>query len=150
MVSKAQVVEHIQQLLNNKQAFLEDEMKSLQATAAGETKSSMGDKYETARAQVHLEMEKFAKRLQDIRELKTILQKAEQPSKCNSAGFGNLVSTSNGLYFIGCGLGKIEIDAHAVFAVSPASPIAKALLQKAPPDSITIHGTSIEILRIEG
>ena len=150
MITKADVVQHIHNLLKTRQSFLESELKSLRNVVAGETKSSMGDKYETSRAQAHLEIEKLAKRFQDTSNLLTMLRKAELPTSNNSVGFGNLVKTSNGVYFIGFGLGKINVGDSVVFAVSAASPIAKLMLNKKPSEAITINGNPLVIEQIDG
>ena len=150
MVEKERVIAKIDEMLSDRLTFLEAEMRSIQSSASGETKSSMGDKYETARAQAHLELEKLARRVSETRQLVTLLKQAELDTGIDSVSLGNLVFTSNGPFFIGCGLGKITLGDSTVFAVSTASPIARMLLNRKVGDSITLNGKSIQILKIEG
>lgn len=149
-MTKATIVKHIEDLLNQRLSLLEKEIQSLQSSAANETKSSMGDKYETARAQAHLELEKLAKRLAETKQLKLILKQAELPTQNNTIAFGSMAHTSNGVFFIACGIGRVEFEGQVVFVVSPSAPVAKLLLNKKVGDTAVLNGNSIKINQIEG
>ncbi len=150
MLSKDQVVRHVEELLDSRLELLVSEIKSLQSSAANETKSSMGDKYETSRANAHLEIEKLARRLSETKQLKLILKQAELPVQDRQIALGSLVKTTNGIFFISCGIGKINVDSKPVFVISAGSPIARLMLHKGVGDYVELNGKSFEIEEISG
>ncbi|MDO6425302.1 hypothetical protein, partial [Saccharophagus degradans] len=65
-----------------------------------ETKSSAGDKHETGRAMLQLEMEKLGQQYQTVLTQKNVLQKIDVSVK-KKAQVGSLVGTTSGLnYFL--------------------------------------------------
>lgn len=96
-----------------------------------DTKSSMGDKYETGRAMVQMEIEKYEKQLNQNRAQKDELLKINLEEVNNRVQNGSLVYTNNGLYFISIGFGKMELDKDtACYCISMSSPIGKTMLGK--------------------
>ena len=123
-------------------------MEALDEAARAETKSSAGDKYETAR-----EMLAQARRLVEARlsgisaSLENLeLMAATHPE--GRIGFGSLAETSHGCYLVGAGLGELEIGGSKVAAISPASPLGKVLMGRRAGDSILWRGSALEIFRI--
>jgi len=112
------------------------------------TKSSAGDKHETARTMMQIELENNQKQLQQNLALKQELSKINLEREYASVNFGSLVITNKGKYFISIGIGKVEIDGEIVFAISLASPIGQQLKGKKKGDVITFNGNQIEILDV--
>lgn len=117
-------------------------MDEAQAAANQESKSSAGDKYETARAMSHLEKDMHARQLlahqQDLNALRAInVQIIHQ-----TPAAGAFVRTSTANFFIGAGLGKQSVSGETVIFLSPASPLAQQLLQKKPGDEFDFKGKS--------
>jgi len=113
-----------------------------------ETKSSVGDKYETGRAMMQLEQQKNEVQLAKAITLKKTLQQINIELKKEKGELGALVKTSNGLFFLSIGLGKIFAGDQTVFAISLASPVGKLLFSKKAGDIIEFRGKKIEILKI--
>lgn len=90
------------------------------------SKSSAGDKHETSRALMQTELNKIEKQLVATLELKQRL--LQMPDKTSQTGYGSLVKTDKGLYYLSIGLGKISVSGNSFFAVSPASPLGNVFL----------------------
>jgi len=95
-----------------------------------ETKSSAGDKHETGRAMIQLEMEKAGQQLAEINFMTVVLNKIDVEKAANIICLGSLIKTSKTDYFLAISAGKIMIDNETYFAVSTNSPIGKQLLGK--------------------
>lgn len=113
-----------------------------------ESKSSAGDKYETGRAMAQIELDKLQQQLQNHLSLQAELLKIQPEIRTEKAGFGSLLNTSAGNYFISVGIGKIEVQEEVVYAISLASPIGQALKGTQHGDEIIFNGSSIQILSV--
>ncbi|MBL4887034.1 MAG: transcription elongation factor [Flavobacteriaceae bacterium] len=103
---------------------------SVKASRDNETKSSMGDKYETGRAMMQNELERLNVSLNKTRILKKELSQININKENTLAQFGSLVITNQGHYFISIGMGEIKVDNKPYYAISLASPVGKALFNK--------------------
>lgn len=100
-----------------------------------ETKSSAGDKHETGRAMLQLEIEKASQQLAEIDQMKTIIAKISLENS-KVIRLGSLVITDKANYFLAISAGEIVISDIPYYAVSTGSPIGKLLLGKKVGDSI--------------
>lgn len=137
-------LEYVENRISNAQTAVDTAAES----SKDDTKSSAGDKHETGRAMAQLEQEKSGKQLQEALELKNLLLKIKNalPSKTVSAG--SIVMTDKENFYILIAAGKIEIDGHVYFAISPGSPIAKALIGAVKKQKIDFNGQSYGIENI--
>ena len=103
---------------------------SNQSALTSETKSSAGDKHETGRAMLQLEMEKASQQLEGIHDMKMVLSKLLINDISEIIKLGSVVLTNRGNYFLAISAGEINISGIKYFAVSTASPIGKLLLGK--------------------
>ncbi len=108
-----------------------------------ETKSSAGDKFETGRAMLHLEMEKISKQLNSIQKMKVVLNKISIVNSSEMAKLGSLIETTKGTYFLALSLGKVIVDSNTFYIVSTASPIGKQLLGKKVDEKIPFNNATI-------
>lgn len=143
------------QLLAKCFSFVEEREKTIQETItsnqkglASETKSSAGDKHETGRAMLQLEMEKAGQQLSSIKLLKETLQKVDFENTSEKVRLGSLVITNKGNYFLAISAGKVSIENTSYFVVSVVSPIGKLLLGKQKGDAFVFNGMQIQILDI--
>ncbi len=81
--------------VDDKFQTIETIMKSNQAALLSETKSSAGDKHETGRAMLQLEMEKASLQLDALNEMKETLDKINFSSNSDISKLGSLVITSS-------------------------------------------------------
>ena len=119
---------------------------SNQKALSSETKSSAGDKHETGRAMLQLEMEKASQQLNGINEMKVALSKLKL-SISDKAKLGSLIITNNANYFLAISAGEIKIENQVYYAISPSSPIGKLLLGKRAGEVIN-YNREINILEI--
>jgi len=131
---------HIQEQIN----FLENLIKETQDIANTESKSSMGDKYETTRAMLHLENEKQTSQLSEVLKAKETLSHIT-PTEQHTIQIGSYIETSEFNYFIAVSIGKISIDQKNIFIMSSHAPLAKTLLGNKVGDVITFNGKKISI-----
>lgn len=113
-----------------------------------DTKSSAGDKYETGREMVQREMNKLEDLLKQYQYQLILINRLDtNPQK--SIQNGSLVRTSQGIFFIGLGLGKMVLDAEfSCFVISFDSPVGAQLKGKESGDFYEINGNKFEILEI--
>lgn len=113
------------------------------------TKSSAGDKHETGRALMQTEIDNQKKQLANFIQLKSTLSQIPLVKKTDDVGFGSLIKTSHGFYFLSVSLGKVELSGVAYITLSPAAPLAQAFLGAKSGASILFQGRSFEVFSIE-
>jgi len=113
-----------------------------------ETKSSVGDKYETGRTLMQQEVEKNRVLLHKTERLKAELEKIDINKKHEWVDFGSLVITNQHTYFISTALGKIDLDGETCFCISLASPVGNLLYKKKEGDILSFQGKEMKILEI--
>ena len=118
---------------------------SAQNAANSETKSTAGDKHDTARAMMQLDVEQKSKQQAEAEKLKMALAQFSPDSGNSAVGLGSLVQTNAATYYLSISAGKLEIDGKTYFAVSPVSPIAQAMKGKVAGDNFSFNGRSFEI-----
>ena len=97
-----------------------------QKEASREQKSSAGDKFETHRAMMHLQMESFMSRLQVAQELDQLLSQIPLHSQ-QKVSLGSLVKTDYGLYFIALSAPACLIGNQEYICLSPQAPFYQAM-----------------------
>ncbi|WP_374446576.1 hypothetical protein [Epilithonimonas sp.] len=112
-----------------------------------DTKSSMGDKYETGREMLQQEINNLQVQLNEVLNqlnfLKTFLIKP-----CDKAEKGAIVKTEKGLFFISVSLGEITFENQKIICISPESPLAKAIHGKRKNEVFTINNINQKIENI--
>jgi hypothetical protein len=127
MSFKQKVYDGFVALLNEKVAVLQSDLAELKASIENETKSSVGDKYETARAIMQTRQAQVNLQLTDTFSQKAILDSIDIQVKPIVVAKGSLVKTNKGYFFMSIALGKIEVDGTQVFSLSPQSPLGNKL-----------------------
>lgn len=117
----------------------------LQESANRETRSSMGDKYETTRASIHLEIEKYSQQLNEFTGLKKILFQINADKIYNEVQPGGVVFTSEGNYFIAINAGTFEFGDKQFMTISLASPLGKELHKRKAGDMFSFRNKNFEI-----
>ncbi|MEQ9164973.1 MAG: 3-oxoacyl-ACP synthase [Fulvivirga sp.] len=127
-------------IVTDKVAALKAELKTLQESADQDTKSSVGDKYETGRAMVHLAQENVVRQYEEYEKLARVLNNLKGSVVTETIEAGSLIITNLGTFFMSVGLGKVTMNEQDFFAIAPNSPIGAALLGKKKGDSIELNG----------
>lgn len=135
--------------LNQRQLRLLKELDALKESAEADTKSSMGDKYETGREMINLEKGKITEQLTQVKQMLELLKSIDPEKLTSKAELGAIVKTNLGQYFISVGLGVLEAENDKVFAISPGSPIGQQMLNKKKGDDFQMAGRTQTILEIQ-
>lgn len=116
--------------------------------AANETKSSVGDKYETGRAMMHLEKEKNDAQLQQVLLTKSRLQQIRYRKQFETVEVGALVQTNIGNLFFLESVGKVMLEGKKFQVISIQSPIGKILRGASAGESKIFNGKEIKVLEL--
>lgn len=116
--------------VNSRMETVKNVIASNKKALFSETKSSAGDKHETGRAMLQLEMEKAGQQLTGINQMEAVLAKVSVNNTSTTICLGSLIITNKANYYLAISAGKLTIDTVDYFAVSTGSPIGKQLLGK--------------------
>lgn len=130
--------------IESKIAILNSEFKAYQLSVSNETKSTAGDKHDTARSMMQMEQEKMGAQLKDLTHQKSILQSIEN-SQSDKTG-GRIIRTDHGNFFISVYAKPVLIDNEEFIPVSAVSPIGKLLLISKPGSSFSINQKTYMVL----
>ena len=146
---KHSILQHHQQLLQDKIDVFRDMISSLTSDAQNDAKGSAGDKHETALSMMHIEQEKLNHKLKEILEQKSILNKIDSSKTHSKIALGSLVQANGMLLFLSAALPKISIDKKTIIAVSPQSPLGNKLMGNEIGFEFEINSTKYLIQTIE-
>lgn len=125
---------------------LKQAISDLENSRNNETKSSVGDKYETSRAMAQNEIDKYARQLAITDNQLKVLKSIDIENLNGLVKTGSLVKTNKMNYFISISYGKITYKNEIFFAISPQSPIGKLLLGKRQNDIINFRNSDQEVV----
>ena len=138
-------------LLQRLDLQIDSTQKALQSTKESrdnETKSSVGDKYETGRAMMQLEQGRLESQLNKTLHLRKILTQINLEKEYLQVEAGAMVETDQGIYFISIGLGKVVLEDQTYFAISTAAPVSGVLLGKKVGDVAVFQGREFMIQNV--
>jgi len=149
-MNKTEIYEAVVKVIQERGAEMQVGWNELMESNKQEGKSSAGDKHETAAAQVHLELEKMGKQLQEHNRRVEELERFH-PSKISSnleVRPGSLVETNTGWFYVITSLGKLTTTSGDCFVISAASPIGQALLGKKVGEAGLWSGKEFKLLNV--
>ena len=121
---------------------------ALTEDSKNDAKGSAGDKHETALSMMHIEQEKLNRKLREVLEQKTVLDKIDSTTIAKTIIVGSLVK-ANGIYlYLSVALPKINLDGINIIALSPQSPLGNKLLGMKVGHSFEINTTKYSIEEI--
>ena len=145
---KQKLYNHCQEFVNIKLRSIEKTIQSNKEALSSETKSSAGDKHETGRAMLQLEMEKAGQQLKVVQQMQTQISRIDVNAKNTIGCLGSLITTNSYSYYLAVSVGKVTIDSEDYFVISSNSPIGKLLLGKKKGGSINFNNSEICIENI--
>lgn len=145
MIKKDELYQYCLNWAQSKIESIQTAITSAQDSANSETKSTAGDKHDTARAMMQLDVEQKSKQLAEAKKNKIALAQFSPESGSKKIELGSLVETSAGFYYISISAGKIIMNGQLIFAVSPVSPIARAMQGLEIGDDYTFNGRKFSI-----
>lgn len=148
MLNKTELRDHCISIIQDRIAGLITGMAAAQAAANEETKSSAGDKYETARAMNQLEKDMLARQLAENKKELAAMMEVETAGDHDITRAGSLISCNDMDFFILGGLGKMVYRDVTVFVISPNAPLAQSIMGKKAGDSFLFNRQTMEIRAI--
>ena len=145
---KDSVHQHFLELLDDKISAIRQKLDDLQESLKNETKSTAGDKHETARAFVHIEQENTGRQLEVLLQQKAELQSFSAVNNSEIISPGALVNTDRGWLYVSASIGTAVVDGETVFALSPQSPLGKKLMGCKVNDTVDINGIKYTVATI--
>ena len=128
MQFKQKVYEHYRELLEDKILSLQKVLDDLKESGANETKSTAGDKHETALAMVQIEQANKRAQMEQLLAQKAVLNKIDPSIQSIQVVNGSLVKTQQQYFFISVALGKAIVGEKNIVALSAQSPLGKILM----------------------
>jgi hypothetical protein len=149
MTFKEKIYEKYLQVISDKVSLLQNNLVELKESGANETKSTAGDKYETALAMIHIEQENTSQQLKEAMKQKILFSKIDPHVSTSKIINGSLIKTDKGYFFLSVALGKTIVDGLSIIALSPDSPLGQKLIGLRVNDSLEMNGVRYIIENIE-
>ncbi|TLX25482.1 GreA/GreB family elongation factor [Chryseobacterium indologenes] len=136
-MNKQEIINIVKTKISDKIQYFENLIAETRASN-NDTKSSMGDKYETGREMLQQEINNLQRQLNEVLNQQAILQKitADPSEKVQN---GAIVKTDKGLFYISASMGEIRSENQKVMTVSAESPLVKAMFGKKMGETFTIN-----------
>ena len=142
MTFKKQVHNRCLELMEDKISLLKKTLQGLTESAANESKSTAGDKHETALAMLQIEQENTGRQLKDALANKLVLNQINIHHNPTRIANGSLVKTNQGYLFLSIALGRIAVNDTNLIALSPQSPLGMKLAGLRLNDRAEMNGTT--------
>ena len=149
MKIKPQIHSAFLAVIENKILSLQQTLADLKESGTNETKSTAGDKHETALAMLQIEQANKRAQLQDAQEQRSALLNVNPENITTKVTSGSLVKTNRGHFYISVALGKLNIGGNIITAISPQSPLGAILMGKTALDSVSVNGNAFLIESVE-
>lgn len=145
MTLKQKIYNHFLQAINDRQEMLQQVLNDLKESGANETKSTAGDKHETALAMLQIEQANTRAQLQEMLNQRASLVKINPYLAVSMVINGSLVKTNHGYLFMSIALGKAVVGNITVIALSSQSPLGQKLMGLKINDSCSINQIEYKI-----
>lgn len=146
-MEKSKILEAVKSRIAEKIQKLEKLIEETRASN-NDTKSSMGDKYETGREMLQQEINNLQRQLNESLNQQSIVQKisSDPSSKVQN---GALVKTDKGLFYISASAGEIMVDEQKIMTVSTESPLAKAMYGLSENQNFSVNNITQKIVEVK-
>ena len=148
MSLKQQLFAHCREHFSAAIKAAEAAIASAREASQNETKSSAGDKYETAREMMQQEIDMNTARLHQSQLQLSALERVDVSKVYERVQPGSLVYTDNGNFFIGVSAGHFTIDGIKYYAISIESPIGRHMAGKQKGEPFTLNGKQYIIKQV--
>jgi transcription elongation GreA/GreB family factor len=145
---KRELFDFLIELTNNKISEVTSELNAVQSSANSETKSTVGDKYETARAMAMLEKEKLSSQLSVLTRQLQSLNSISFNKEYSEIKNGSLIHTNYGTFVIVTAIGKVSFKKEELFVISPIAPLAQSLIGKKKGETVNFQNREYSILDV--
>jgi len=136
-------------VLAERRLGIERDLNDITDSASTETKSSVGDKHETARARMQEEQARLQQQFHEIKTQEAELEKIRQINIEEKVSQGSVVFTNLGVFFIAIALGKLRLGQDHIQVVSARSPLVLKMIGLKAGDAFELNGTSYFIKSVK-
>ncbi|MES2566712.1 MAG: 3-oxoacyl-ACP synthase [Bacteroidota bacterium] len=147
-MQKQKLIEACNDYFRNKITSLMAIIQELTESSNSESKSSAGDKHETAKAMAQLEREKLGLQLKEAEKQLAEFERIDFQKTFHKVEQGSLVETNKGYFFIAGSVGRVLLGTQTVFVISVQSPLSSALFSHKVRDTVSFNGVSYIIKTI--
>ena len=127
---------------------LEKRLASIQESRNNETKSSVGDKYETGRSMMQMEENTIQLQKAKVLENKQALYTLVYDKLFDTIQAGSIVITNHLNFYVGVALGKIAYEGSFYYCISRKSPIGQQLYGKSKGEKLSFNGKQYRIIDV--
>lgn len=139
---------HCESYLKTKLLEYQKRNKELYQSLNSEEKSSAGDKHETGRAMIQLEIEKLGNQIKKIEKEYSFFLKINNKIISNNISIGSLVITNKNLFYITISAGIFQNNSKKYYCISQNSPIGTVLIGKKIKDNFIFNNEKLVIINI--
>lgn len=148
MINKKEIYNLCSQKLQAKIQFIEGAINDLKSANQNDSKSSAGDKHETAGAMLHLEQEKLSRQLGELLVQKKQFQQINPELHSEQVVQGSLIECEEAWIYISIALGNISYSSINVTVISIDSPLAKSLAAAKKGEIVTVNARKYHLLQV--
>ena len=149
-LSRQEVVEALEASMDAGLRRVRGAFEELQGSLEGESKSTAGDKHETGRAMVQMEMEQAAGRLSRVEGMIRQWHALEPARGRQEVRPGAVVTTDQGGFVMGVAWGAFDVPkAEAWRAISADAPLAQAMRAASPGSTVEFRGRIWQIISVQ-
>jgi transcription elongation GreA/GreB family factor len=127
---KELIMQQLLVIVDEKIEIANNAIQSATEARDNESKSSAGDKYETGREMMQIEIDKSTVQLNHAMHLKEELSRITVSKMLKKATFGSLIVTNQETYFLSIGIGKLMVNEENIYVISIDSPLGKSFFNK--------------------
>lgn len=149
MIEKRKVKGAFLDLIEQKIMNIKAELDAVKDSATSETKSSMGDKYETSREMMMQDRNRLTGQMDVMMNQVATLQMIDADTMYKEVAHGCLVQANDTIFFISTAAGQLNIEGQTVFAISGEAPLSKAMRGKKIGDSLSFNEKTLSIKDIK-
>ena len=128
------------EVIQDKIQLFQNTLNELKESISNETKSTAGDKHETALAMLQIEQENTNQQLKEALNQKALFGKMDPTFFTSKIINGSLIKTNKGYFFLSIALGKTIVEGIDVIALSPHSPLGQKIMGLEVNDTAEING----------
>lgn len=149
MKNRESILEAVHLHLLQRAADTRRTMADLQASLLHSGKSTAGDKHETDRAMVHLEMESLGRQMEGEKKtlhlIESVMTIKDAPETIDA---GSIVETPTALFLLGPSFSRIMVGDKPMMGISLQSPLGQALHGKRKGDAVALAGVEHKVIGV--
>ena len=146
-MNKKALFQHLSIGIADKIASLQADIADLQKGMTEDSKSSAGDKFETAREMAQQELVKLHTQLNEQQRLKGLVDnQSAEPAK--QVQLGAVIQTNKGLFLVGIPIGNGSFEGKNLIGIGLGAPLGQLLLHKKKGDRVLFNNQQFVIEEI--